>query len=56
MPVEKEPQMENIIDQKIDKKRRRKSYFEYFVKWKGRPAEDSNWVTEVNIQKDGRSV
>jgi hypothetical protein len=48
--------MEKIIHRQIGKKTRRKTYFEYLVKWKGRPVEDTSWVGEVDIQKHGRSV
>jgi hypothetical protein len=48
--------MENIIDQRIGKKTRRKTYFEYLVKWKGHPIEDYSWVNESEIQKDGKIV
>jgi hypothetical protein len=41
--------MENIIDQRIGKNTRRKTYFEYLAKWKGNPIEDSNWVNEEYI-------
>jgi hypothetical protein len=33
--------MEKIVDQRIGKKTKRKTYFEYLVKWKGHPIEDS---------------
>jgi hypothetical protein len=56
MPVAEKPQMEKIIDQRVGKKTRRKTYFEYLVKWKGRPTEDASWVGEAEIQKHGRSV
>jgi hypothetical protein len=56
MPVAEKPQMEKIIDQSVSKKTRRKMYFEYLVKWKGRPTKDANWVDEAEIQKHGRSV
>jgi hypothetical protein len=49
-------QMEKIIDQRIGKKTRRKTYFEYLVKWKGHPIEDASWVNEADIQKHGNSV
>jgi hypothetical protein len=29
--------MEKLVDQRIGKKSRRKTYFEYLVKWKGHP-------------------
>jgi hypothetical protein len=56
MPVAEKPQMEKIVDRRIGKKTRRKTYFEYLVKWKGRPIEDASWVNEVDIQKHGKSV
>jgi hypothetical protein len=42
-------QMEKIIDRRIGKKTRRKTYFEYFLKWKGQPLEDASWVSEGDI-------
>jgi hypothetical protein len=56
MHVAENPQMENIIDQRIGKKTRRKTYSEYFVEWKGHPIEDSSWVNEYNIKKHGKIV
>jgi hypothetical protein len=41
---------------RIGKKTRRKTYFEYLVKWKGHPIEDVSWVNEADIQKHGKSV
>ena len=40
LPIEEKPQTEKIIDQRIEKKTRRKTYFEYLVKWKGHLIED----------------
>jgi hypothetical protein len=56
MPVAENPQMEKILDQRIGKKTRRKTYFEYLVKWKGHPEEDASWVSEADIQKHGKTV
>jgi hypothetical protein len=56
IPVAEKPQMEKIIDQRIDKQTRRKSYCEYLVKWKGHPIEYASWENEVAIQKHGNSV
>jgi hypothetical protein len=53
MSVAKKSQMEKIIDQRVGKKTRRKTYFEYLVKWKGDPIEDSSWEREVDIHKHG---
>jgi hypothetical protein len=41
--------MENIVDQRIDKKTKMKMYFEYLVKWKGQPIEDASWENEATI-------
>jgi hypothetical protein len=56
MPIAEKPQMEKIIDQRISKKTRRKTYFEYMFKWKGHPVEDASWENEANIQKHGKLV
>jgi hypothetical protein len=56
MPVDENPQMERIIDKRVNKKTRRKEYFEYLVKWKGHPVEDASWEDEVEIQKHGQTV
>jgi hypothetical protein len=56
MHVVEKPQMEKIINQKASKKTRRKIYFEYLVKWKGRPIEVASWESEANIQKHGKMV
>jgi hypothetical protein len=56
MLIAEKPQMEKIIDQRIGKKTKRKTYFEYLVKWKGHPIEDVSWENEVDIQKHGMSV
>jgi hypothetical protein len=42
MPVADKPQMECILDKRVSKKTKRKQYFEYLVKWKGHPVEDSS--------------
>jgi hypothetical protein len=56
MPITEKPQMEKIVDQRIDKRTKRKTYFEYLVKWKGHPIEDSSWENKVVIQKNGNSM
>ena len=56
MPVAEKLQMEKIVDQRIGKKTRRKTYFEQLVKWKGHPIEYASWENEVAIQKQGKSV
>jgi hypothetical protein len=56
MPIAEKPQMKKVVDQRIGKKTRRKTYFEYLVKWKGHPIEDASWESEADIQKHGKSV
>jgi hypothetical protein len=56
MSIAEKLQMEKIVDQSIGKKTRRKTYFEYLVKWKGHPIEDASWENELVIQKHGRTV
>jgi hypothetical protein len=35
---------------------RRKIYYEYLVKRKDHPTEDVSWLTEIDIQKHGKTV
>ena len=48
--------MEKIIDQRTGKKTRRKTYFEYLVKWKDYPLEDASWVIELDIHNHGKII
>ena len=48
--------MEKIVDQRIGKNTRRKTYLEYLVKWKGHPIKYASWENEAAIQKQGKSV
>jgi hypothetical protein len=56
IPIAEKPQMEKNVDQRIGRKTRRKTYFEYLFKWKGHPIEDPSWENEADIQKHGKSV
>jgi hypothetical protein len=49
MPISEKQQMEKIVDQRIGKNTKRKTYFEYLVKWKGHLIEDDSWENEVDI-------
>ena len=44
MPVAEKPQMECILDKRVGKKTQRTESFEYLVKWKGHPVEETNSV------------
>jgi hypothetical protein len=56
MPVAEKPRMEQILDERVGKKTKRKEYFEYLVKWKGHPVEDASWENEAEILKHGQTV
>jgi hypothetical protein len=56
IPVTEKPQMESILDKRVNKRTRRKEYFEYLIKWRGHPVEDASWENEVEIQKHGETV
>jgi hypothetical protein len=56
MPIVQKPQMEGIIDKRVNKMTKRKEYFEYLVKWKGHPVEDTSWEDEAKIQKHRQTV
>ena len=48
--------MEKIIEQRVGKKTRRKTYPKYLVKWKDNPMEDASWVTKPDILKHGKKM
>jgi hypothetical protein len=56
MPVAEKLQMENIIDQRVGKNTRRKTYLEYLVKWKGHPIEDASSESEADIQRHEQTM
>jgi hypothetical protein len=56
MHVAENPQMEDIIDQRIGRQNKIKTCFEYLVKWRGHPIKDSSRVNDVDIENHGRLV
>ena len=40
-----------ILDMRMSKKTRVKDYYEYLIKWKDHPIEDSTWMTTTMLQK-----
>ena len=37
----------------MNKKTRGKEYYEYLIKWKNHPIEDSTWMASTMLQKSG---
>ena len=55
VPKAAKKEVEAILDQTVSKKTKGQTYFQYVVKWKGQPVEDSSWLTTVELQKYGVS-
>jgi len=55
VPKSSQKEVEAILDRRISKKTRGKTYFQYLVKWKEQPVEDSSWLTTIELQKYGVS-
>ena len=45
--------LEIILDKRVSKKTRGKEYYEYLIKWKNHPIEDSTWMTATMLHKSG---
>jgi hypothetical protein len=55
LPRAVKKEIETILYMKVPKKIRGKEYFQYLVKWKGQPTEDSIWMT-TKISKYGANL
>eukprot|EP00253_Pinus_taeda_P026330 PITA_26330 len=44
MPSAQPLEIEVILDTQVARRTRRKEYFQYLIKWKNRPIEDSSWL------------
>ena len=53
LPKETPTVPEGILDKRVSKKTRDKEYYEYLIKWKNHPIEDSTWMTTTMVQKIG---
>ena len=42
-------EIEEILDSRVRKNTRNKTYEEYLIKWKGRPVEDSSWLAREEV-------
>ena len=53
IPPKPKPMVEAILDKRIGKKTRRKTYYEYLVQWKGQTVADATWMTEKDLKALG---
>ena len=42
-------EIEEILDSRVEKSTRNRTYEEYLVKWKGRLVEDSSWLAKEEV-------
>ena len=49
-------EVEKILDKKVARRTRGNDYFEYLIKWKDKPVEDSTWLIVAELQKKGHLV
>ena len=45
--------IEEILDSRVGRSTRNRTYDEYLVKWKGRPVEDSSWLAREEVDRLG---
>ena len=46
-------EIEEILDSRVGRSTRNRTYEEYLVKWKGRPVEDSSWLAREEVDHLG---
>ena len=46
IPQKEQPHIESILDKRILRKIRKKTFFQYLVKWRNKPTKDAAWMTE----------
>ena len=51
LPQKEQPQIEAILDKRILRNIRNKTFFQYLVKWRNQPTEDAAWMIEQEISK-----
>ena len=42
-------EIEAVLDSRVGRSTRNRTYEEYLVKWKGRPVEDSSWLAREEV-------
>ena len=51
LPKKGQQEIEAILDKRVSKRTRNKDHFQYLIKWKQQPLEDSIWMTAAKISK-----
>ena len=49
-------EIKEILDSRVGRSTRNRTYEEYLVKWKGRPVEDSSWLGREEVNHLGFSL
>ena len=55
MPKTTKKEVEVVLEKRVSKRTRGQTYFQYLVKWKGKPVKDASWLTTTKLQKYGVS-
>ena len=53
IPKNVKKEVEVVLEKRVSKKTRGQIYFQYLVKRKGQPMEDTSWLTTTKLQKYG---
>ena len=53
MPRAVKKEVEAVLEKRVSKRTRGHVYFQYLVKCKGQPMEDTSWLTTIKLQKYG---
>ena len=49
LPQKEQPHIEAILDKRILRKTKNKTFFQYLVKWKNQPTKDASWMNKQKI-------